>query len=71
MTTPAEPYDARVQLRVTKDQWLKVQALAFALDVPVSSVIRQTINDFFDHLEGRADEALAELYNPLTERTTA
>ena len=51
--------DSRVQLRLTKHQWERVQALAFAMDIPVSAVVRHSIDHFFDRLEALPDDELA------------
>jgi predicted transcriptional regulator len=58
---PAETLNARMQLRLTRQQWHRVQALAKAMDIAVSSVVRQAIDDFFARLEALPDDELDDV----------
>jgi predicted transcriptional regulator len=57
---PEPQYTERLQVRVAKDQWRKLQSLAYALDVPISAVVRQAIDDSFARVEGELDDQEAQ-----------
>jgi hypothetical protein len=57
---PDPRYTERLQVRVAREQWRKLQALSIALDVPISAVVRQAIDDSFARVEGELDDQEAQ-----------
>jgi hypothetical protein len=49
-------YERRLQVRITRMQWRRMQALAAALEIPISEVVRQSIDDLLDRVEGDIDD---------------
>ncbi len=52
---PEPVFTERVQLQVTKDQWRRMKLLCEALDVSMSAVVRQGIDDLIERVERQTD----------------
>lgn len=52
---PKPVFTERMQLQVTKDQWRRMQMLAEALEVSISAVVRQGIDDLIERVERQLD----------------